>query len=273
MLSLLCGVRYGGFWSRFIPGPHLHTHGALRQVERDGINYELDISCLMQWYVYWDFKEKQRDRLYSLVRTGDVVLDVGTNIGETLLQFGKLVGDRGFVFGFEPDDENYRKVQRNISINDSSNLHVFNLGVSDRKENVKLYRVDSNNTGMNRILNETEAERFQDFTTIETDTLDNVMTENNIKRVDVVKIDIEGYEMHALRGASQLLRTYRPKLFIEIGYTRLINNGASPNEMIGYLEGFGYKIFHAETDEQISADYDFSPLGDSSVDVYAWIDK
>ncbi len=273
MLSLLCGVRYGGFWSRFIPGPHLYPHGAIRKVERDGINYELDVSCLMQWYVYWDFKEKQRDRLYSLVQPGDVVLDVGTNIGETLLHFGKLVGDGGFVFGFEPDDENYRNVRRNMSINDSGSLKVFKLGISDKKEKVKLYCVDPNNLGMNRILNEKEAEQFQNFTTIETDTLDNVITENNIERVDVVKIDIEGYEMHALRGASRLLRTFRPKLFIEVGYSRLINNGASPNEMIAYLEGFGYKIFNAETDEAVSADYDFSPLGDGSIDVYARIDK
>ncbi|CAN5513787.1 N/A [soil metagenome] len=273
MLSVLSGVRYGGFWSRFIPGPHLYRHGSMRKATRDGINYELDVSCLMQWYVFWGFKEKQRDRLYSLVKAGDVVFDVGTNIGETLLHFGKMVGMDGYVYGFEPDEENFKNVQRNISLNDAGNLHVFNFGVSDKKETVKLYRVDPNNLGMNRILNETEAERFEDYTTIETDTLDNVIAENKIERVDAMKIDIEGYEMHALRGATQLLTSFKPKLFIEVGYTRMINNGTSPTEMVEYLKGFGYKIFHAETDHEITAEYDFSPLGDGGIDVYAWVEK
>lgn len=272
MLSMLRGVKYGGFGSRFIPGPHLYAHGSMRKAERDGITYELDLSCLMQWYVYWDFKEKQRDRLYSLVKPGDVVFDVGTNIGETLLHFGKFVGSEGYVYGFEPDGENFKNVQKNIALNDGQNLHVFNLGVSDKKETVKLYRVDPNNLGMNRILNEKEAARFDDFTTIEVDTLDNVIAANGIGRVDVIKIDIEGYEMHALRGAADLLAKFHPKLFIEVGYTRLINNGTSPTEMVAFLESFGYKIFHAETDEAIGPEFDFSPLGDGGIDVYALTD-
>ncbi len=269
MFLALRGTEYGGTLSRFIPNPHLYPPGSARNVTRDGINYELDLSCMMQWYVFWDFKERQRDRLYSMVKPGDVVLDVGTNIGETLLHFARLVGDDGFVYGFEPDQHNYANVQQNISLNPFKNLHVFNLGVSDEKSTVKLFRVDPHNLGMNRILTEAEAEKFDDFTTIEVDTIDNVIAANDISRVDLIKIDIEGYEMHALRGARHLLETQRPKLFIEVGYTRLINNGMSPNEMIAYLHEFGYQIRHAETDELIGKDYDFSPLGDGGIDVYA----
>ncbi|MBK8465490.1 MAG: FkbM family methyltransferase [Chloracidobacterium sp.] len=272
MLFLLRGVKYGGFWSRFIPGPHLYPHESKRTVTRDGINYELDISCMMQWYVFWDFKEKQRDRLYSFIKEGDVVFDVGTNIGETLLNFGGLVGSKGFVYGFEPDEKNFNNLQKNIGLNNFENLQVFNLGVSDRKERVKLHRVNQNNLGMNRILNETEAGKFEDFSEIETNTLDNIVVENHIQKIDLIKIDIEGYEMHALRGAHQLLQTFRPKLFIEVGYTRLLDLGTSPLEMVAYLHKFGYRIFHAETDEAVDEKYDFSPLGDGGIDVYAVAD-
>lgn len=269
LLFFLRGVEYSGFWSRFIPNPHLYRHDSIRVVERDGIKYELDVSCMMQWYVFWDFKEKQRDRLYSLVKNGDVVLDVGTNVGETLLNFAKLVGSGGFVYGFEPDEKNFSNVEKNIGLNDFANLHVFNLGVSDQKATVKLYRVDPHNLGMNRILSEDEARRFDDYTTIETETLDNVIAENNINHVDVVKIDIEGYEMHALRGAEKMLERFHPHLFIEVGYSRLIKNGTSPTEMISYLQQFGYRVYHADTDEIIDKNYDFSPLGEGGIDVYA----
>lgn len=226
----------------------------------------------MQWYVYWGLRDITRTKLYSLVNKGDVVFDVGTNIGETLLNFGMLVGSGGFVYGFEPDEHNFKNVLKNIGLNGLKNLHVFNLGVSDRKESVKLYQVDDHNLGMNRILSEAEARNFSTFSTIETDTLDNIARENKIDRVDLIKIDIEGYEMHALRGAFQLLKRHRPRLFVEVGYTRLLKNGTSPTEMVTFLADLGYTVYHADTDERIDRAYDFSPLGDGGIDVYAIVE-
>jgi hypothetical protein len=125
---------------------------------------------------------------------------------------------------------------------------------------------------MNRILSDADAAGFTDFSAIETDTLDNIVAANNIERVDLIKIDIEGYEMHALRGATATLTKFSPKLFIEVGYQRLIDLGTSPNEMLAFLRGFGYSAFRAETDEPIPEDFDFSPYGDGGFDVYAVFD-
>jgi len=269
LLFFLKGSNYRSATTKFIPPPELYKSGLTKKVEREGIVFDLDRSCLMQWYVYWGLRDITRTKLYSLVEENDVVFDVGTNVGETLLNFAKQVGNEGFVYGFEPDERNYRNVQRNIGLNKLKNLRVFNFGVSDKRESVKLYRVDPHNLGMNRILNAEESEQFQDFTLIETNTLDNVVSENDIQKIDLIKIDIEGYEMHALRGAQQLLKRFRPKLFIEVGYTRLLSLGTSPNEMIAFLRRFGYRVFHADTDEVIDEKYDFSPLGDGGIDVYA----
>jgi FkbM family methyltransferase len=269
LLFFLKGSDYRGTAAKLIPPPEMYQAGSLKRVERDGIDYELDRSCLMQWYIYWGLTDVTRPKLYSLVRPGDIVLDIGTNVGETLFNFAKLLGSEGFVYGFEPDDVNFANVRKNIQLNDFENLHVFNFGISDTTASVKLYRVDPHNLGMNRILSDVEAVEFGDFTTIETDTLDNVIEQNNLSRVDVIKIDIEGYEMHALRGGRGALERFKPKLFIEVGYTRLIKNGTSPNEMIKFLNALGYTVYHADTDEVIGPNYDFSPLGIGGIDVYA----
>lgn len=273
LLFFLKGSNYQGFSSKFIPPPDLYNYNSIKDVERDGIKYQLDRSCLMQWFIYWDLQDITREKLYSLVKTGDVIFDVGTNVGETLLHFAKITGESGFVYGFEPDEKNYANVLKNISLNDFENVHVFDLGVSDKAETLKLFRVDSHNLGMNRILNEAEAAEFEDFTTIETNTLDHIVEENKIEKVDVIKIDIEGYEMHALRGAKELLKKFQPRLFIEVGYTRLLKHGTSPNEMIDFLQNLNYSVYHAETDEKIDSDFDFSPLGDGIIDVLAIIEK
>jgi hypothetical protein len=125
---------------------------------------------------------------------------------------------------------------------------------------------------MNRILNDAEAAEFQEFSTIETDTLDNVVSDNGIGKINLIKIDIEGYEMHALRGAQKTLERFKPKLFIEVGYTRLLAHGTSPTEMVSFLHRLGYVIYHADTDERIDEKFDFSPLGDGGIDVYAFVD-
>lgn len=269
LMVFLQGSDYRGSSTKLIPPPEMYESGVVKTVERDGIKYQLDRSCLMQWYIYWGLQDITRSKLYSLVKENDIVFDVGTNVGETLLNFGKLVGRGGFVYGFEPDDRNFNNVQKNIGLNDLKNLHVFNVGVSETKASVKLYRVDPHNLGMNRILSEEESAKFDDYTVIETDTLDNIVAENKIEQVDVIKLDIEGYEMHALRGGIETLRRFRPKLFIEVGYSRLISNGTSPTEMVELLNGIGYVVRHAETDEVIGSDYDFAPLGEGGIDVYA----
>jgi FkbM family methyltransferase len=268
LLFFIRGTKYLGFWSKIIPGPSLYKFNSLRKVKRKGINYSLDMSCLMQWYVYWDFKAKDRDKLYSLIKKGQIIFDVGTNIGETLLNFARLTGEQGYVYGFEPDEENYNNARKNISLNDFKNIHVFRQAVSDKKETVKLYCIEPHNRGMNRIL-EPGHEQEGPFTILETITLDNIVLENNIKRADVMKIDIEGYEMHAIRGAMEMLKRFKPVLFIEVGYTRLIDNKTSPNQLMRILEDLDYNIFHSETEQRITSNYDFSYLGDGGVDVFA----
>jgi FkbM family methyltransferase len=262
------GSKYLGLRSRIIPNPILYKLNSLRRVNRNGINYELDLSCLMQWYVYWDFSAEDRNKLYSLVKKGDVVFDVGTNMGETLLNFAKLTGETGFVYGFEPDDTNYKDVQKNISLNNFKNVHVFKLAVSDKKETVRFYRPEPHNRGMNRILGNDQGANAS-YTTMETTTLDDVIESNNIQQVNLVKIDIEGYEMHAIRGATKTIQRFKPVFFIEVGYTRLLENKTSPNELIRLMENAGYKIYHAQTNAPISAEYDFSYVGDGSVDIVA----
>jgi len=223
----------------------------------------------MQWYVYWNLKERQRDRLYSLVNRGDIIFDVGTNIGETLLNFARIAGEDGFVFGFEPDLDNFLNAQKNVALNRFSNIHIFNLGGSDTRKQERLFRVDSHNLGMNRILPEEEASEFDDFAMIETGTLDRIVSDNKIERIDLIKIDIEGYEVHAVRGALETLKRDKPKLFIEVGYTRLIKNGTSPTELIRLLTDLDYRLYHSETDEEIDVDFDFAPLGEGGIDIYA----
>lgn len=268
-LSLFRGTEYGGFGSRFLPGPHLYEPEQFRRVTRFGSEFSLDPSCLMQWYVFWEFKEAQRDRLYSLISPGDTVFDVGTNLGETLLGFARIVGPSGHVYGFEPDPVNHATAVRNIVLNDYGNITLSQVGVGEARTRQKLFRVEPNNRGMNRILPKAEQDDSIDHTEIEIVTIDEFVAERGIDRIDLIKIDIEGYEASAIRGAENVLATLRPKLFIELGYSRVIANGSHPDEILDSLRALGYVIYDAESGRQMLSGEDLSHLGDGGMDIYA----
>ena len=102
LLAVVRGAPYGSTLTKLIPNPHQYAPRTFRRVERDGIKWELDISCMAQWPMYWGLTEDSRKRLYSLIHRGNTVFDVGANIGETTLHFARLIGPEGQVFSFEP---------------------------------------------------------------------------------------------------------------------------------------------------------------------------
>lgn len=77
LLFFLNGSDYRSASTKLIPPPEYYPSGTVKQVDRDGITYELDRSCLMQWYIYWGLRDVARARLYELVKKGDHILDVG----------------------------------------------------------------------------------------------------------------------------------------------------------------------------------------------------
>src|SRR5689334_11129649 len=95
------GAPVGSLRDHLTPGNLLYESPTFRTVARDGIRFELDVSDYMQWCVYFGIAVEPRQALYSLVKPGQVVFDVGTNIGEVLLNVAHRLGDRGQVFGFE----------------------------------------------------------------------------------------------------------------------------------------------------------------------------
>src|SRR5438094_750470 len=75
----------------------------------------------------------------SLVHPGDVAVDVGANIGYHTLIFARAVGERGRVFAYEPDPDNFRLLRRNVELNGYRNVRPFQAAVSDRSGTLTLY--------------------------------------------------------------------------------------------------------------------------------------
>ena len=250
LVKLTINKEFGTFVTKLPPNHCQYKKHSIRNVSRNGINYYLDISDLIDWFIYWGFQEVSMKKLFSLIREGDYVVDVGANVGAVTLNAAKLVGDKGRVFSFEPDPVNFIRLQRNFSLNKFDNIKLTSKALGDIEGKGFIRVVTERNLGGNRL--------STTGTPIEIITLDDFIKREKINRVDLIKIDTEGYEMHVLKGAIQTLKTFKPKLFIEIDDNNLKEQGASALELIKYLENLGYKLTNAETDKEVNAKQDFS---------------
>ncbi len=215
---------------------------AQRKVLRHGIAYDLDIADLIDWAIYFGFSQKSKERLFGLVRPGDTVIDIGTNIGEMVLTFAKIVTPTGRVYGFEPDPINNAKCRRNISLNGFNNITLEPLALAHEASTFNLACIDDRNPGMNRIVPEGYAGQA---TRIKAVPFDEYVRSKAIDRIDVIKIDVEGFEHNVLKGAEATIERLRPKLFIEVCDEFLRGNATSATELVSWLRRRSYSITNA----------------------------
>ena len=185
------------------------------------------------------------------------VLDIGTNIGVTILPISERIGDNGKVYGFEPDKRNFKIATKNISLNNFKNIQIENIGLGSEDERKKMSIEVSSNRGMNKIVTEELAN--QNYETIEVQKLDNWIVNKNITSIDLVKMDVEGYEHNIIKGGIETLKKYLPILFIEIDDNMLKSSGTSAKDLITTLESIGYDdIYDSETNSLINSHYNFT---------------
>ncbi|HZF08585.1 MAG TPA: FkbM family methyltransferase [Thermoanaerobaculia bacterium] len=149
----------------------------------------------------------ERFLLRRLLRPGLRVVDVGANIGYYLLLTSRLIGPQGSISCFEPEPENVIELERNMERNRLNNVQVFPVAAGDADGEVSLH------PGINGKV----AADGSGSLTVSLRRLDSVLS----GPVDLVKVDVEGYEGHVLAGAERLLAEHRPVLFVEIHPTFL----------------------------------------------------
>jgi FkbM family methyltransferase len=257
VLSLLSQNREAdSFIFKILPNHYQYSEKSIRKVKRKGIYYQLNMRDIVEWAIYFGLKEKAQTNLLKLCSEGNTVFDVGTNIGSVLMKIAAKVGEKGKVYGFEPDPINYDKFLKNLSLNKFHNVHANKLGLGDKNGLFKLDIIDPTNRGMNRIVSTDNDVALQNQ--IQVIRLDDFMEENKIEDVHVIKIDVEGYELKVLKGAAKTLELYHPKLFIELDDTYLKKQGDSVIELIALVTNLKYRIYDAETNDLIGLNYNFS---------------
>jgi FkbM family methyltransferase len=133
------------------------------------------------------------------LKEGDIVVDCGAYVGAFTLYAAKVVGFKGTVIAFEPDPLNYEKLLSNISLNNLTNVSAINKGVWS--QNTILAFNDSHNECAHVLLDNKAESKIN----VPVVSLDSELETLGIHRVDFIKMDVEGAEIEALKGAVRVL--------------------------------------------------------------------
>ena len=190
-------------------------------------------------FVYFIFKKKQDkleiELIKKYVKSGDVVLDIGANIGFYSNIISSLVGKDGMVHAFEPDPINFKHLQ---SVTKGlKNIKINNLAVADKQGELKLYTSTLLNVDHRTYKTDDYGKSF----TVKADTIDNYLDGN--RKVDFIKMDIQGAEVYALHGMSKTIDANpQIKILSEIEPFGLKASGASVDEFYDFIISKNFKI-------------------------------
>lgn len=194
--------------------------------------------------------------LTNFIEDGWTIMDIGSNIGYYTLLESTFVKEQGNVIAIEPVPQNFAYLVKNVNVNRANNVKCLNLAISNEEGKIKM--IQSPYSNWCKIITEetlkTSKNEKTDIINVPTTTIDNLVKRLELKRVDLLRMDIEGYEEHAIRGAKSTINKYHPKILMEI-HTKILGKKGTV-KLLEYLKNEGYKIKWS-----IIRDLDFSGVG------------
>jgi FkbM family methyltransferase len=182
--------------------------------------------------------------MLSLIRPGDVVVDIGANIGWYTVALALKVGETGRVFGFEPEPENADMLERNVALNELRNVRVFRCALADNTGTMDLVK-SATNKGDHRL---STTSGSAEGTPITVETLDGLAARHglNVDQARIVKVDTQGAEVHVLRGAHATLARLSDEcaVFIEFSPNLLRRHDPeAPEVFLATVAALGRNLF------------------------------
>ena len=193
--------------------------------------------------------------LLQVPLAGRVVYDVGCLEGLYTLFFARAVGARGQVVAFEPNPQNCVAIRDNVTINRFTNVRLMEIGLGTGPGTMELV-IPFGFPGQGTVDSELKDHYLKQTGTrrvsVRIDSLDRVAGSDRLPPPDVMKVDVEGFELQVLEGAVETLREHQPKLFVELHGLEPEHRVANMRRIIDLLRGVGYRSFlHVESGQPV----------------------
>jgi FkbM family methyltransferase len=197
------------------------------------------------------YEQEDSEMLYKLVTEGDTIFDIGGNIGWYSNHLSKkLPGAK--IYAFEPIPETFAQLKRNTELNQSENIILNNVALSDVIQTLTFYYSPAI-TGASSSVNITENDAMVKLE-CQTNTIDTFMKEQGIAKLDFIKCDVEGAEFLVYKGGAATIEKYKPIVFTEMLRKWAAKFNYHPNDIIAFFRQFGYNCYTSHNSKLIPID-------------------
>jgi FkbM family methyltransferase len=187
------------------------------------------------------------------LKAGMTVIDIGAHHGLYTLLASKNVGKKGRVIAFEPSARERRRLERHVRLNLCRNVTIEPLALGERESRARFFLAGGGEDWCNS-LRQLKLDAGGQEVEVQVMALDEYVASHNIERVDFLKIDVEGGELEALRGAIRLLSgANRPVVLAEVSDVHTAAWGYRAEEILQLLAGLGYQWYSVDGQGELRA--------------------
>jgi FkbM family methyltransferase len=213
---------------------------------RQGLKFKVDTkdhrSCPIEALNFKVFEQSERAIMLRIASKAQIIFDVGANVGWYSLMFSTLPNLKK-ISAFEALPQTYKLLTHNVNLNEVKNIELNNLAIYDSAREIELYwsETESGSTSIANIKEDYNAQKQR----VNAITLDQYSERTGIWP-DFIKIDIEGGELFALRGAGRILEEAKPTIFCELLRKWARKCGYDVNDILKLMAEKGYKCYCAK---------------------------
>lgn len=199
------------------------------------------------------YEKHEIEFMLRACKPGQIMLDIGANVGLYTAISGLALESNGKVFAFEPDPESLRFLEQTVAENGLKNVNIVKSAASNANGITQLHTCSSNR-GDNRLYDNKNSDGSVEVKTI---SIDNYLVDQKIVSVDTIKIDVQGFEGYVIDGMENTLRN-SPKLqmLMEFWPLGLLSAGTNPHELLQKLSDTGLTLY------ELKEKGDFIPIKD-----------
>lgn len=212
------------------------------------------------------FEYQTMELFASLIKPGDVILDIGANTGLYSIFYSKLVGENGKIFAFEPDTETYQIFLNNLKLNNCINVIPFNFALSDKESEIEMVSERTNDANLKsgdafryikEISDHTSSSTSNTMKAFRLDDLDQI---KKAGKINLIKVDVEGAELLVFAGAKQTLQNHNPAIIFELNGQLTRRFDYKPVQVLLFLNELGYSLEEYDSQQWLASHPKLKPL-------------
>lgn len=187
----------------------------------------------------------------SFLPADGVLLDIGANMGYYSMLAAKKTNENGKIIAVEPSSRDYKRIVANVKENHfEAKIKTIMAAVGDRLGKKTIQIASEERSGLNTLGSEFAYKGIEKIATEEAvvTTIDTIVASENLDRVDVIKMDIEGSEVRALEGARATIEKFHPVLLVGVNSDALVKSKRSIRELENILKEMNYVIYKCTKD-------------------------